>query len=359
MKAGIITFHCSYNYGSVLQAYALQRAIEKIGIEAKIIDYRSRDFNAYRLPRLRRPSRMIHDLLWYGKLLKRRDSFEHFIHTQLKLTEERYSYHNESALESLQEQYDCFICGSDQIWNLDCTGGAVGPFFLSFAGDKRRVAYAPSLAHTSFKQENFDRDRVSELLNRFDFISIREKETLPLFQPLVNTNIEVVLDPTLLLDSDSYQRMAANSRPVNSPYIFMYLLRTCSELVASINELSRRTGRMILYISERNFPIPNSINLFGAGPEEFISLIAHADAVLTNSFHATVFSVILHRPFRSFVIDRSASRMRGLMSELGLESHCAASIDGSCVHEENWEEVDRRLNRLRANSWDYLRRALS
>ena len=72
----------------------------------------------------------------------------------------------------MADKFDCFICGSDQIWNLDCTVGVVEPYFLSFAGSKRRVAYAPSLAHMSFKPENFDRERVARLLSKFDYLNL-------------------------------------------------------------------------------------------------------------------------------------------------------------------------------------------
>ena len=103
------------------------------------------------------------------------------------------------------------------------------PFFLSFAGDRRRVAYAPSLAHTSFKPENFDKRSVSALLSRFDYLSVREEETVSLFQSLVDKPIEVVLDPTLLLNADDYAVMTSR-KLLEDGYIFMYLLRECPEL---------------------------------------------------------------------------------------------------------------------------------
>lgn len=291
-------------------------------------------------------------------LLRRKNAFVSFLRRELCLTNERYTYRQEEKLFRLADQFDAFICGSDQIWNLDCTHGVVEPFFLSFAGDKRRIAYAPSLAHTSFKPENFDRDKVAELLSKFDYLSVREEETVPLFQPLVDKKIEVVLDPTLLLDAEAYADMA-EKRVLDDPYIFMYLLRSCPELVESASDMARVTGKTVAYVSEKDLPIPNSANLFGVGPEEFVSLVAHADAVLTNSFHATVFSILFHRPFRVFATDKSASRMRDLLGKLGMSERCVAEVDASPVVDEDWNTVDRRLEELRKGSWDYLRRALS
>lgn len=357
MNAGIITFHCSYNFGSALQAYALQTAIDSLGLHAKIIDYRSRDFNKYRILRVKRPTRLLHDLLWWKRHRNRKTAFESFWSSYFNLTRERYSYRNEGKLRELQEEFDFFICGSDQIWNLDCTKGVVKPFFLSFAGDKRRIAYAPSLAHTSFNHRYFDKDLVAGLLKSFDYLSVRELETVPLFQPLVDKKIKVVLDPTLLLESDSYRNMLSATAQVE-PYIFVYLLRDCPELIKSAEAMSGRLGMKVYYIAERNLPIPNAINLFGVGPEEFVSLLAHSELVLTNSFHSTVFSILFKKPFRVFATDSSASRMKDLLVDLGLSERCVDIADSSDIDEVNWNTVEDKLSVLRYDSWAYLREAL-
>lgn len=356
MRVGIITFHCSYNFGSALQAFALQQAISSLGHEVEIIDYRSRDFYRYRIIKLSRPWTIPSSLKKLDRLLERKQAFRSFWSSHFHLTE-RFSYRDEGKLESLAQRFDCFVCGSDQIWNLDCTSGVVDPFFLSFAGGCRRVAYAPSLAHTEFKVENFDRDRVADLLAQFDSLSVREEETLPLFQPLVDKRIEVVLDPTLLLDAKDY-RDVVKERPDEEPYLFVYLLRECPELVESASRIALSSGHRVYYIYERELPIPNSVNLFGSGPEGFLSLIWNADAVLTNSFHATAFSTLFHRPFRAFVNDRSASRMRGLMDGLGMSDCCAMSIDDSPIGSSDWDSIDKKLLELRVSSWNYLRKAL-
>ena len=290
--------------------------------------------------------------------LGRRASFREFSKDHFKLTEDTYTYKDETRLSKLQDEFGCFVCGSDQIWNLDCTQGVVEPFFLSFAGDKRRVAYAPSLGHTSFKPENFDKEKVARLLADFDFLSVREEETLPLFQPLVDKPIDVVLDPTLLLDAADYEPIISRP-PVEGEYIFMYLLRKSPELVKSTIAMARETNKKVVYVSDRNLAIPNSVNLFGVGPSEFLSLIANADVVMADSFHAAVFSVLFRKRFRVFAVDKSASRMRDLLRSLGIGERCATNVDASPVAEVDWDDVERRLEALRAHSMDYLRRALS
>lgn len=358
MNIGIVTFHCSYNFGSALQAWAMQSAIEKLGHSATIVDYRSQNFDAYRLMRVCRPRTMLRLLRSYGRNKARKDAFESFWDRHFNLSRTCYTYRDEKVLASLADCFDCFVCGSDQIWNLDCTQGVVEPFFLSFAGDKRRVAYAPSLAHTAFRPENFDKERVGSLLMAFDHLSVREAETLPLFQPLVDKPIDVVLDPTMLLDAADYGEIVSNP-PLEGDYIFMYLLRECPELVESTAIMARATGKKVAYVSESDLPIPNGVNLFGIGPSEFLSLIVNADAVLANSFHATVFSVLFHKPFRVFATDGSGARMRNLLGDLGIGERCVDGVESASIADVDWDGVERRLAALRAHSLDYLRKALS
>lgn len=358
MRIGLITFHASYNFGSALQAYAMQTAISSLGHEGEVVDYLSRNQKQYGLLSPLHPRRNLRFLKNPSGYLSRRSSFRSFLEKHLHLTESRYSYKDEARLTELQRDYDCFVCGSDQIWNLDCTRGVVEPFFLSFAGDRRRIAYAPSLAHASFKPEYFDKEKVAKLLADFDFLSVREEGTLPLFQPLVEKPINVVLDPTLLLDADDYEPVLSEPS-VEEGYIFMYLLRKCPELVDSTIAMARETGKTVVYVSENTLPISNGINLFGIGPSEFLTLIANADIVLANSFHAMAFSVLFHKNFRVFATDNSGARMRELLGNLDIGERCATRDDSSAIAEVDWGVVDDNLARLRKHSFDYLISALT
>ena len=336
MKIGTITFHGALNFGSALQSHALQVVLENMGHEVQIIDYRSHDYEQYKLLQLRHPKATLRTLRCLNRYLSRKTAFEDFSKKYFGMTKKSYHWQNEEEMCELAEQFDCFICGSDQIWNLDCTQG-------------RRVAYAPSLAHTFFRHENFDEQLVSELLSRFDFLSVREEETVPLFQPLVDAPIDVVLDPTLLLESDDYADMTSKD-VLQGEYIFMYLLRECPELIESTVAMTEATGMKVAYISDKNLDIPNSINLFGVGPEEFVSLIAHASLILTNSFHG---------PFRVYATDKSGARMRDLLSNIGLSDRCVDVVCADDITPCDWSDVDSRLDSLREHSWAYLRKALS
>ena len=131
-KVGIVTFHCSYNYGSVLQAFALQTFLSESGWDASIIDYRSKDFDAYRIiPNKCSRGEIVRALrvfTFLPKYLRRKNSFVGFWHRYLKLTPKTYS--DARKLIELNKDYDAFVCGSDQIWNMDCTDGVDPVFFL-------------------------------------------------------------------------------------------------------------------------------------------------------------------------------------------------------------------------------------
>lgn len=362
MSVGIITFHCSYNYGSALQAFALSRQIEKMGHACEVIDYRSADFNQYHIIRPLRPWTIPGSVRRLGRLTKRRSSFNEFLSKHVPLTRERYSYRREGRLASLQDRFDTFVCGSDQIWNLDCTCGVVKPFFLSFAGGRRRVAYAPSLAHTSFRPENFterDKEFIGEQLDKFSAISVREASTVDLFQPLTKNRIEVCLDPTLMLDGADYEDVTVPAA-VGGPFVFAYMLEENAAVMAQAERVAREAGARVVYMSraDRRLSVP-SANLYGVGPSEFLGLVAGAEAVVTNSFHATVFSLLLGTPFQTIATRDSGSRMRDLLTSLGEASHL---VEGSCDDMPGVVDpsaVESRLSVLRARSIAFLDRALS
>lgn len=358
MKIAIITFHCSYNFGSVLQAYALQQVMMREGHSVSVIDYRGRDFNQYRLMRIARPKTMLNLITNYRKNASRKKNFQRFWRKRLNLTSSTYTYRNEIRLTELQADFDCFVCGSDQIWNLDCTKGAVGPYFLEFAGTKRRIAYAPSLGHISFRPRNFDEQRIRSLLDRFDAISVRECDSVAMFQPLSPVPIEVVVDPTLLLCGDDWREISTR-RLLERPYLFLYILEHSEELIESASALAKESGLPVFYVHERNLPFTfEAHNLYGVGPEEFISLIDGARAVLTNSFHATAFSLMLGTPFRTFRTKNSFVRMQELLTKLQMGDALSGEVD--CRMPESFDEgvITARIESLRQESLAFLRDAL-
>lgn len=369
MKIGIVTFHCSYNFGSALQAFALKQYLVKKGHDVHIIDYRSKDFDAYRLFRCTGLKSVVVDFLLLPMNIRRRNAFQTFWRDCFNLTDR--TYRGNAAEEELQhdmQAYDALICGSDQIWNLDCTKGPDAPFFLSFAPDgSKRIAYAPSLAHAHFRPDHFtdnDRARISQWLNKFDALSVREASVAGQFQQLTNMRIEEVLDPTLLLDVQDYRDVQSPLLPSGiegGKYIFAYTLWKNNKMNQYIDALAKKYNLTIVYYSGKKIHYASpSINIRGIGPREFLSLIDQAYCVVSNSFHATVFSILYGKPFVTFGTEKSSSRMYTLLEKLGLSREHLISSDSDIPAIEPFvPELDyAKLQELRKGSEEYLRNAL-
>lgn len=358
-RVGIITFHCSYNYGSVLQAFALQTYLETQGYSAKIINYvLTSNFEQYRLFRINKYKEslkyLISDLLFFVPNYRRKINFENFQKKYLSLSDK--TFHDNDNMNSLNNEFDAFICGSDQIWNLDCTNGVNPPYFLNFAQkDKLKISYAPSLAHRTFS-ESFLSDLKNAIKN-IDFISIREESTIDAIKGLTDKHIKVVLDPTLLLCSTQYEPVEINPKK-NKDYVFVYMLENNSEFISYCNCYSKENNLKIYYLSQKRMSGLNGENLFGIKPEEFLGYIKNAQCIITNSFHATVFSIIYHKQFCTFPTLKSSSRMSDLLSELGLSNRFYDN-DFKMNNFIDYDYCDRQLDFLRKESQNYLLEALS
>ncbi len=364
MKIAIITLHCSYNYGSALQAYALQSFLNKHKYEVEIIDYRSKDFDIYRLIPHRFSKgafvQLMRTAIYFPFYYKRKNSFNNFWTKYLNLTEE--VFYDSKSLIDLNKAFDIFICGSDQIWNLDCTKGVDQGFFLGFVNEgKKKIAYAPSFGKAGFKKD-YSKE-LKYYINRLDSISVREKSTVSILQRYTTKKANVVLDPTFLLNRESYPREKPKKLQQEQKYIFMYMLGTSEEMLKYCDELSREKKLPVYYITEKKDPrfrgkLHSWTDLFGVKPEEFLYLIENASYVLSTSFHAIVFSVIFNKPFCWFSRKETGIRAEDLLNMLQLEDriyHEAFDIDNQI----DYHHVEELLNPMIDNSKEYLLGALS
>ena len=354
-RVGIITFHYSYNYGSVLQAYALKRLLELKGNDVSVINFIfDRDFKQYKPIRSYTNLKLlIKDVIAFKARYKRKINFINFQKKFLNLTKE---YHNCNDMKELNQVFDIFVCGSDQIWNLDCTDGIEPAYFLKFANaDKLKIAYAPSLAHQAFVK-TYD-DDLRDAIKEFDYLSIREKSTLPLIQPLTSKKIEIVLDPVLLLSANEYELIIQKKQQDNQ-YIFVYMLDYDEKLVKYSQMISAKMDRPLVYITGEYFCNISGKNLFGISPSDFLEYIKNAEYVITNSFHATVLSIIFEKKFITFSTKYSNSRVMDLLKSLGLLErmyHKNINIERKI----DYIEVNSKLSDLRKKSLNFLNQALS
>lgn len=329
MRIGILTFHGAHNYGSVLQAYALSAWLKDQGHDVQIINLRNRaQKEAYRIYKhrsftLRHAVDIAFTTLTYIPRKRRFDSFEYFINNYLPITKQEYTSGQELKLTSLD--FDAFIAGSDQVWNPACQDFE-SAYYLDFVGnDKLRIGYAPSLGKEDFLQA--DKDLIKTLLRNVDYISCREARGTQLLQSLTTRHVEHVCDPVLLLEQSKWEEFATTPSG-DEPYILTYFLNNNHGDRSQVEYLRDLTGYKVVALNEyiRDWLNPNISLKLDCTPQEFVGLIKNASIVLTNSFHASVFSVIFKKRFytaiasKSDVLNNNDSRKIDFLSELGLES---------------------------------------
>lgn len=339
-KIGIMTlYYKTYNYGAQLQAYALQRAVEKLGYECEQICYKW--YNA--------------DIEnFYANLSGNIDKFREFA---FSIPHSGRVYSPDSIREAAGE-YDAFICGSDQIWGVTASMPpyVVPHMTLSFVpDDKLKLSYAASTGSAALTTNQIP--PIKYWASKLDFISVREQSAASAIAELTGKNVCSVLDPTFLLDIEEWEELLVPQKG-NEEYLFVYNIGGNSELDKSAQVLSQELGLPIETISYSQNDT--------AGPREFLTLIKNAKFVLTNSFHGTALSIVFHKQFYAFPVDNIQSefsknmRMTDLLKNLGLESRFvekADDVNPSALI--NYDSVEVMLRQERVKSVEYLRKSLS
>lgn len=340
MKIGIITFHWGTNYGAVLQAFALQKYLTDIGNTVEIIDYYPVFFrkNVRKCIHPKHPFRTLREM---RELIKEK-KLECFRKKFLNRTP-YFSSNNE--LRSADFNYDCFISGSDQIWNMSFIKFGeqrkTFSYFLDFVpNDRLIVSYAASFGTCECEEDL--KDEISTCLKRYDFVSVRETSGLKIVKELGIKEAVIVPDPTLLLQRVDYERLFKQTKS-NKKSALVYMLHDkMSTALPVINAVSKKKYS-IKRIKQDSI-------------KSWLYKIYNSDLVITNSFHGIVFSIIFHVPFVAMLIEGSGmnDRIHTLLGELGLNDRIFNG-DMSIIEKEiNWKNVDEKLNDYRIKGQEYL-----
>lgn len=363
-KIGILTYHSGYNYGACLQAYALQTTLKKFGFDSEIINFETEAFVASREMFSRRPRRMkeiiknVTRVPYWSSLHERERMFNSYTFDVLNSSPR---YRTEQEVIDHAEDYDCIICGSDQIWNLTHVKDdpAITPlFFLNFPKRQRRVAYAASFAGFT-KIAHLHEDEFLPWLKEFDAISIREQDG---YDYVKSKGIEctLALDPTILLDKDDYEPIC-RERLIDGKYILMFGWNTNKDLIEVAKAVSKKLGLPVYNI----VPPPRAMfcgipRKLDVGPCEFLSMVKNAEFVVTNSFHGTAFSTTFERPYVSVITGKADTRMNSLLMQLGLSNHLVTkdNVDVDRMMATDFVSIRERKDALRRTSFDFLKSAL-
>jgi hypothetical protein len=362
-KVGILTEHRARNFGSCLQAYALQTAINQMGHEANIVDYRPQaienSFGIFIVDLYKQagknPVRLlkfaINTVVFSPLRAMREWKFYKFRKAKFALSKVHFKTLTDDVKNQLD--YDAYVCGSDQIWNPKITYGLDEMYFAHPLNGKH-MSYAASIGLSDITGYENDFQRLMEGLEP---IAVREESAQRLLQPLTEKKVQVVLDPTLLIKKEEWMSLFADRERPKQNYILVYSLKVDDEMVAYARKLGEEKGLPVVFFDLRKRYGKNSISKFTAEPTEFLYYLYHADYVVTNSFHGTVFSTIFEKQFVCVPMHGTSSRMTDLLKKLGLESRLIAEgfdIDATV----DFVGAKAILEEEREASWNILKNAL-
>lgn len=365
MKAGILTFHMAHNYGAMLQAYALRKKINQLGVECEVIDYRLPEiYNWHRKDRLKKlvkDNGYIVGTMKYCKRIatryytkdKRWCGFNEFMETYIGISSKTY----ESTSELKELNYDIYICGSDQIWNKEHSGGTDKGYFLDFTDkDVKRIAYAASKGPTEIDED--DKDVFLSKLKAFDAIGVREKGLQESLKEIGIKGSEWVLDPTLLLNKNEWLEIQ-KERNIEK-YVLIYKVKNDKRLYDCARKYASKNNCKIVEITyHKDESLEDIIQIEDCGPRDFLNIFNNADFVVTNSFHGTCFSVNFNKQFYAIPYKGLSSRIDSILELLKLENRNIENIKDIEFEEIDYTNANLILEDERRKSIEFLQKSLS
>lgn len=359
MKVGILTFHRANNYGAVLQAYALQETIQKLGYEVEIVDYKQEYIeNKYRKVRLNTKSilslvrSIASTMIHYYEFSQRERNFDSFRSNNLSLSKNSYDNVNEI------QGFNALISGSDQVWNLKATGYDKA-FFLDIQNPKiKKISYAASLGRDNITVE--EKNFILNNIANFDSISVREESAKNIVSSLTSKDIVRVLDPTLLADPKIWDKFVSKNE--YGDYLLVYSVGPLNNLMEIVNEICKKLGMKVLFITEKKIKTSsNQVHLKGVSPERLLTLIFNSKFIVTNSFHGTAFSLIFNKNFITIPHQDSGARMIELLKLFNLSKLLITNkneISELISYKINYEEINEILRQEKNKSLKYLKSSL-
>ncbi len=362
-RIGIMTMHKVLNYGSALQAYALQHHISSTGNDAELIDYI--------FPNGKRKSagsikatiiNSVANALVYFPKKRKKQRFAAFYDSYFNCSKEQFNSPEE--LMEFKPEYDVLITGSDQVWNPKHIKDDLS-FFLPFAGKEMpKYSYGSSFSTATIPDTLSETFRKN--LMRYNQISVREKSGLEIVKNLTGKEADFVCDPTLLLTKEEWSAMADKAdnkfQFPKGKYILVYLLRYAYDPYPAVTDIINKIQEelqlpiVVLDPSLSESKFKNSTNVRDAGPLEFLKLVRDAAFVVTSSFHGTAFSLNLEVPFFSIIKERGRfdTRMTDLLDRAGADRDIVYNASVDKPFEMDYTTVSKNIADFRDKSKEFI-----
>lgn len=359
MRIGIVTQPLEMNYGGILQNWALQQVLKRLGHDPITIDAYQRFstphyvFNYARAVFKKMLGKQCNlPRRYHGAMRSKRTG--QFIESHITKTKVMWDYK-----PSVVKKYrlDALVVGSDQVWRYGYYSSRFEDMFLKFATGsrlKKRVAYAASLGVDKWHCSPEKTNECASLAQRFDSISVREQSGVELCRKHLGVDAVCTLDPTMLLEGKDYKSIINLEWDVSKPYLAVYCLDITPAKRAFFNKVAQDRGLEIRYFSSGWRSMLTV--------EQWLAVFNNASFVVTDSFHGTVFSILFEREFYAFCnFKRGNSRLSDILGKLGLDQRLLSDTDPvePANHVIDWDDVHARLERRRQESIDFLKNSLS
>lgn len=350
MKIGLLTYHHTTNFGSLLQTYGLYKAILELGYDCEVIDYHNdvieKRETPIRIRSCRTPRDFVHYFIREPAKRKKEKNFRKFEKKFLALSEEKY---DKSNIFQCGSRYDRYVVGSDLVWDFSINGHDT-TYMLDFVDEGyKKIAYASSTGSVWT-----EKDEVINLLNDFAYIGVREQVIRDTLNQWLEKEVDFVCDPTMLLTAEQWKRIASG-RKIPEKYVLCYFEDKERQIYKDAAQYGKEKDIPVYVIAYHKIPKgmkaihPTSI-------EEFLSLILYADTVFTASYHGMLFSIYFERNF--YYYNRGwATRMESISEYLGLQ-------DREHVNKENknaeidYARIREKLEAFRNKSNEKLKKYL-
>ncbi len=366
MKVAVTTLHHVRNYGSLLQTYATQKTVEKLGHSCEIIDYIPRGLTLkYGILTIKSQGNIVKDFVRKSAAALffsiQQATMINFLKKNVTLSKKKYS--NFLELKNDPPIADAYISGSDQIWNTQNYNlpDDVKGYYLQYVPQgKIKLAYASSIGKDEFSQE--EKVNVKEYLKDFKAVSVRENSAVSMLEEIGVENAVHVLDPTLLLTKQEWLEFLGNHKKEKEPFIFVYNLNRNAHVKNFALKLAEQKGLKIINFSDTLDFMSGAENRIHNTVFDFLYYLSDAEYIVTDSFHGTAFSVNLGKQFISFAAPRFNSRLLSILELFGLEDRFLTEFDGTvdAIYKDiDKEKVQNKLSVERERCINFLKQNLS
>ena len=371
MKIGILTLTLHSNYGGILQAYALQTVLERMGHEVEVLN---RPYKDSKTKWFQIPKRIIKKILGRDVIIFRERRYNKeapIINKQIGVFRNKYIHERfvNSLHDIKEEDYDCIVVGSDQVWRPKYfrsqwhTG--INDAFLAFTRGWgiKRIVYAASLGVDRWELTDKETNECKEAIKIIKYISVREVSSIALVKKCLNRDVSQVLDPTLLLTKDDYYKMIAQKRDHSiRSELLVYILDKNKEKQELVKRISDTRGFTSFWLNKKDIgekcPVTDRVL---PSIEQWLSAFCNTQFVVTDSFHGCVFCILFNKPF--VVVSnktRGQARIQDLLKVFGLKSNLLTCISDYDTNNNYAIDIKtrQRLTELRNQSYEFLLDAL-